>query len=223
MATQHGESRAAVTANLPLQSASQDMSTVRALFQHSQLSFMGLSPVQDLQPLEQYLILLRASVSKGTNEEVLQCILLARTARAVQRALEEVAPGKRLSGVDALYAWMSSTHAVDEEWIKRMKRRQSDCGRLWATDADCQWWEQHMHTLKIGSFNRLKVLAAKFLTMTDKLGGEEQRRDFWLQELEDQRTAEETRQVLQTQFGRAGEETMDVLVKIACCTSLCAF
>jgi len=209
MAAQHGESPAAVPANLLLQPTRRDTSAVYELFQYARLSYSGHSVVQsNLQHLEQYLLLLSVSVTKATNEDVLQCVLFARTARAVQRALEELAPTERRSGVDALYCWMKSTSKVDADWITSMKRRQSESGRLWATDADCHWWETHIRAdaLKIKSFNRLKVLAAKFEIMTVTLGGDVQRRDFWQKELKEERYAHEMRQVLEEQFPSAGEE-----------------
>lgn len=153
------------------------------------------------------------------NQKVLMCVLFARTARALEQALNTFAPFKRHTGADALYTWMSKTLMVSQTWIVGMRRFQSEGRKLWSTDDDCLWWETHIQCLNIKSFNRLKHLSSHADTMTLKLGGDTQRREYWLKELKQPRRELETRQTLESEFSHLGEDTMqhaDCLQRARC-------
>lgn len=184
---------------------------LRQLFAVNKLAIDAsmLGEQHNVQHLALCLTSFRATLQAQIDQEVQLCVLFARMARALQSVFT-ASDINNISGAHALYAWTAANNMnLDVDWEKRMKRRQSECGRLWSTDEDCDWWDQSLahKRLKIKSFNRLKEMAHQYDAMAKCFVQAGQRRQFWLEELQEEREANETKQRLHKLLSPHGANT----------------
>jgi len=83
---------------------------------------------------------------------------------------------------------MAASHYMSQRDAEAVKERIMHSSSLWAEEADCQWWEQHLPALHISSFEQLKVLH-KRKTMIERYP--EGKHAFWALALTGKRGAKD--------------------------------